>query len=102
MFRRYGITTTWCVPTHTIQTFRSAMDGRADGHEIGAHGVYHEYVPALDREGTAAARTSAASAREAAGRPAAGLPFAGPGRHGRHARSAGRVRLRLGLVPDGT
>lgn len=51
VFRRYGITTTWCVPTHTIQTFRSAVDAvLEDGHEIGAHGVYHEYVPALDRD----------------------------------------------------
>lgn len=48
-FRRYGITTTWCVPTHTIQTFRASVDAiLEDGHEIGAHGVYHEYVPALE------------------------------------------------------
>lgn len=51
LFRRYGITTTWCIPTHTIQTFRSSVDAVvADGHEIGAHGVYHEYVPALERD----------------------------------------------------
>lgn len=50
VFRRYGITTTWCVPTHTMQTFRSSVDAIVEsGHEIGAHGVYHEYVPALDR-----------------------------------------------------
>jgi peptidoglycan/xylan/chitin deacetylase (PgdA/CDA1 family) len=48
-FRRYGITTTWCVPTHTIATFPAAVDEvLANGHEIAAHGVYHEYVPKLD------------------------------------------------------
>ena len=48
-FRRFGITTTWCVPTHTMQTFPAAVAAvRADGHEIAAHGVYHEYVPSLD------------------------------------------------------
>lgn len=48
-FRRYGVRTTWCVPTHTIQTFRARVDSiLADGHEIAAHGVYHEYVPKLD------------------------------------------------------
>ncbi|MDQ0664618.1 peptidoglycan/xylan/chitin deacetylase (PgdA/CDA1 family) [Arthrobacter ulcerisalmonis] len=50
-FQRFGITTTWCVPTHTIQTFRSSVDAILDsGHEIAAHGVYHEYVPALERD----------------------------------------------------
>jgi peptidoglycan/xylan/chitin deacetylase (PgdA/CDA1 family) len=48
-FARYGITTTWCVPTHTIQTFPDAVTAILDaGHEIAAHGVYHEYVPDLE------------------------------------------------------
>lgn len=48
-FRRYGIRTTWFVPTHTILTFRSAVDAiLVDGHELAAHGVFHEYVPKLD------------------------------------------------------
>jgi peptidoglycan-N-acetylglucosamine deacetylase len=48
-FARYGITTTWCVPTHTIQTFPDAVTAILDaGHEIAAHGVYHEYVPNLE------------------------------------------------------
>ncbi|MFJ4029931.1 polysaccharide deacetylase [Paenarthrobacter sp. NPDC089989] len=48
-FRRYGIKTTWCVPTHTIQTFRQQCDDiLVDGHEIAAHGVYHEYIPKLE------------------------------------------------------
>ncbi|MFD7956101.1 polysaccharide deacetylase [Streptomyces ardesiacus] len=48
-FERYGVTTTWSVPTHTLQTFRPAVDAIVSvGHEIAAHGVYHEYVPKLD------------------------------------------------------
>lgn len=47
--RRYGIRTTWCVPTHTMQTFPEAVAAVIeDGHEIAAHGVYHEYVPKLE------------------------------------------------------
>jgi len=48
-FERYGITTTWSVPTHTLQTFPGAVDAIVEaGHEIAAHGVYHEYVPKLE------------------------------------------------------
>jgi peptidoglycan-N-acetylglucosamine deacetylase len=48
-FKRYGITTTWAVPTHTMQTFPSAVEAVVEhGHEIAAHGVYHEYVPKLE------------------------------------------------------
>lgn len=48
-FRRYGITTTWCIPTHTMLTFPEAVRRVVDaGHEIAAHGVYHEYVPKLE------------------------------------------------------
>lgn len=48
LFREYGIVTTWCVPTHTMQTFPKALEAIvADGHEVAAHGVYHEYIPAL-------------------------------------------------------
>lgn len=51
VFRRFAITTTWCVPTHTMQTFPDALAAvLADGHEIAAHGVYHEYIPALEHE----------------------------------------------------
>lgn len=49
LFDRFGITTTWCVPTHTMQTFPHALEAIVDaGHEIAAHGVYHEYIPALE------------------------------------------------------
>jgi peptidoglycan/xylan/chitin deacetylase (PgdA/CDA1 family) len=48
-FTRFGITTTWCIPTHTMQTFPEAVASVVDhGHEIAAHGVYHEFVPKLD------------------------------------------------------
>jgi peptidoglycan-N-acetylglucosamine deacetylase len=47
-FARHGIRTTWCVPTHTMQTFPEAVVAVVEaGHEIAAHGVYHEYVPKL-------------------------------------------------------
>jgi peptidoglycan-N-acetylglucosamine deacetylase len=49
LFDRYGVITTWCVPTHTIQTFRSQVDAILEhGHEVAAHGVYHEHVPKLE------------------------------------------------------
>lgn len=49
LFDRYGITTTWFVPTHTMQTFGPQVRRVIDaGHEIAAHGVYHEFVPKLD------------------------------------------------------
>lgn len=50
-FQRFDIRTTWCVPTHTFQTFpdqtRAILE---DGHEIAAHGVYHEYIPKLEAD----------------------------------------------------
>ena len=50
-YRRYGIKTSWCVPTHTMLTFPSALEAiLTDGHEIAAHGVYHEYIPKLGLE----------------------------------------------------
>lgn len=48
-FRRYDIQTTWCIPTHTLQTFPQQCESIVgDGHEIAAHGVYHEYIPKLE------------------------------------------------------
>jgi peptidoglycan/xylan/chitin deacetylase (PgdA/CDA1 family) len=48
-FTRFGITTTWCIPTHTMQTFPHAVAAVVEqGHEIAAHGVYHEFVPKLE------------------------------------------------------
>jgi peptidoglycan/xylan/chitin deacetylase (PgdA/CDA1 family) len=48
-FARFGVTSTWSIPTHTMQTFPSAVEKIVDaGHEIAAHGVWHEYVPKLE------------------------------------------------------
>jgi peptidoglycan/xylan/chitin deacetylase (PgdA/CDA1 family) len=49
LLKRHGIVTTWSVPTHTMLTFPAAFASIVDaGHEIAAHGVYHEYVPKLE------------------------------------------------------
>lgn len=51
LFARYEITATWCTPAHTMETFprpfRSIVDA---GHEIAAHGCYHESVPKLNED----------------------------------------------------
>jgi peptidoglycan-N-acetylglucosamine deacetylase len=51
LFRDHDIRTTWCTPGHTLVTFpdsvRAVLDG---GHEIAAHGAYHEYLPSLDEQ----------------------------------------------------
>jgi peptidoglycan/xylan/chitin deacetylase (PgdA/CDA1 family) len=43
LFARYGLTTSWFIPGHSIETFpdqtRMVVDA---GHEIGAHGYSHE------------------------------------------------------------
>ena len=49
LFRRHDIRTTWCTPTHTMRTFPEQFRRIVDaGHEIAAHGCYHERVPSLD------------------------------------------------------
>ncbi|MFF9040454.1 polysaccharide deacetylase [Streptomyces sp. NPDC014892] len=49
LFATHGIRTTWCTPTHTIQTFRAQCDLILEhGHEIAAHGVYHEQITRLE------------------------------------------------------
>lgn len=51
LFERYGVRATWCTPAHTMLTFtdrfRSILDA---GHEIAAHGCWHEPVPTLDAD----------------------------------------------------
>lgn len=48
-FRNYGITTTWCIPTHTMQTFPAQCEAVvSEGHEVAAHGVYHETITKLE------------------------------------------------------
>ena len=49
LFAAHGIRTTWCTPTHTLQTFPDQCAAIvAGGHEIAAHGVYHEPVTRLE------------------------------------------------------
>jgi peptidoglycan/xylan/chitin deacetylase (PgdA/CDA1 family) len=51
LFARYDIKATFCTPSHTMKTFperiRDILEG---GHEIAAHGCYHESIPAITAE----------------------------------------------------
>lgn len=48
LFKKYEIPTTWCTPGHTIITYPDSIRRIIDeGHEIAAHGAYHENVPSL-------------------------------------------------------
>ena len=51
LFERHGITTTWFIPGHSIETFpeqtRMVVDA---GHEIGMHGYSHENPISMTRE----------------------------------------------------
>ena len=51
LFKRKGITTSFYIPGHTVDTFpeisKKVMDA---GHEIGHHGYYHEILPAIKRD----------------------------------------------------
>ncbi len=49
LFERYSILTTWCTPAHTMLTFPDRFKAIVDaGHEIAAHGCWHEPVPQLE------------------------------------------------------
>ncbi|MBX5212136.1 polysaccharide deacetylase [Rhizobium sp. NZLR11] len=49
LFRRNDIQTTWCTPTHTMETFPGSIEQiLSDGHEIAAHGCRHERIGALE------------------------------------------------------
>lgn len=51
LFERYGLSTTWFIPGHSIETFPDQMQAVADaGHEIGAHGYCHENPVAMTPE----------------------------------------------------
>ena len=51
LFDSYGIRTTWCTPSHTLQTFPAQCHAILEhGHEIAAHGVYHETITHLAPE----------------------------------------------------
>jgi peptidoglycan/xylan/chitin deacetylase (PgdA/CDA1 family) len=47
----FGISATWCVPGHSLVTFPEVIERIvAAGHEIAAHGCYHESIPSLAPE----------------------------------------------------
>jgi peptidoglycan/xylan/chitin deacetylase (PgdA/CDA1 family) len=49
LFERYGIKTTWCTPAHTMMTFPDRFNSILEaGHEIAAHGCWHEPVTKLE------------------------------------------------------
>lgn len=49
LFADRGLRTTWCTPSHTLRTFPAAAERIvAAGHEMAAHGCYHELVTSLD------------------------------------------------------
>ncbi|MEU2732854.1 polysaccharide deacetylase [Streptomyces griseoviridis] len=51
LFERHGVRATWCTPGHTMVTFPERVRQIVDaGHEIAAHGCYHEGVPKLDAD----------------------------------------------------
>jgi peptidoglycan/xylan/chitin deacetylase (PgdA/CDA1 family) len=51
LFARFGITASWFVPGHSIETFpRQVARIAAEGHEIGLHGYSHERMRLLSRE----------------------------------------------------
>lgn len=55
LFRRLAIPTTWCTPGHDLVTFPAQVEAVLNGgHEIAAHGCYHENIlklaPGRERE----------------------------------------------------
>src|ERR687887_49791 len=51
LFERHGMTTTWFIPGHSVETFPEQMKAVADaGHEIGVHGYSHENPIAMTEE----------------------------------------------------
>lgn len=51
LFDKYQVRSTWCTPGHTMETFPTAFSSIVDaGHEIAAHGCFHELVPTLDSD----------------------------------------------------
>ncbi len=55
LFKRYGITTTWGVTGHSVESFPAQFEQIvAAGHEIGIHGYAHENPLAMTREQEAA------------------------------------------------
>lgn len=50
LFKKYGISATWFIPGHSIESFPSqCAQVAAAGHEIGLHGYSHENPTAMSR-----------------------------------------------------
>lgn len=51
LFAKHGLTTTWFIPGHSVETFPKQMaEVVKAGHEIGMHGYSHENPIAMTRE----------------------------------------------------
>lgn len=51
LFRDRAVRATFCTPGHSLVTFDAQVQRiMADGHEIAAHGAYHEQLPTLDAD----------------------------------------------------
>ena len=51
LFERHDIRSTWCTPSHTLRTFPAQCAAIVHaGHEMAAHGCYHEQITKLDAD----------------------------------------------------
>jgi peptidoglycan/xylan/chitin deacetylase (PgdA/CDA1 family) len=49
LFKRYDVRATFCTPGHSMMTFPHRMAQILEaGHEVAAHGCYHESIPTLE------------------------------------------------------
>ncbi|GAA1158615.1 polysaccharide deacetylase [Nocardioides aquiterrae] len=49
LLAEFDIKATWCVPGHSLVTFPDTIEKILEaGHEIAAHGCYHEAIPTLE------------------------------------------------------
>jgi peptidoglycan/xylan/chitin deacetylase (PgdA/CDA1 family) len=72
LFERESVPTTWFVPGHTLETFRSQIEEiLAGGHELATHGWFHEDFAEVSRD---EAREVLERSRDAAGRIAGAPP----------------------------
>ena len=74
LLRREGISSTWFVPGHTLETFPASIEAiLADGHELACHGWYHEDFSELpDVEQRAILDRARAAVRAVSGRDPVG------------------------------
>ncbi|GAB3561571.1 polysaccharide deacetylase [Amycolatopsis endophytica] len=74
LLRRHGVSSTFFVPGHTLETYPAQCEAiAAAGHEIALHGYAHEPVSTLDRDAELAVnRRSAELIEKLTGRPPSG------------------------------